>query len=95
MRLTCPFCGERDHAEFTYRGDAIPERPNMDSPSIEDHAAYVFDRENPVAEHREIWNHTSGCRTHIVVTRNVATHEVLSCEPVGAFAKVLKRSRAK
>jgi len=95
MRLPCPYCGERDHAEFTYRGDASAKRPAIADPSVEAHAAYVFDRENPVGEHSEIWNHTSGCRTHIVVTRNVTTHEVLFCEPVGPFAKMLKRSSAK
>lgn len=95
MRLTCPFCGERDHAEFTYCGDAGAVRPAIDNPSVEAHAIYVFDRENPVGAHREIWNHTSGCRTHVLVMRDVSTHEILSSEPVGPFAKILKRSRAK
>ncbi len=95
MRLTCPFCGERDHAEFTYRGDATATRPAIDNTSVKDHAAYVFDRKNPDSEHREVWNHTSGCRTHIVVTRDVTTHEILACEPAGPFAKMLKRSRVK
>lgn len=95
MRLTCPYCGERDHAEFTYRGDAGAVRPAINDPSIEVHAAYVFDRENTVGEHAEIWNHTSGCRTHVLVRRNVTSHKVLSCEPVGPFAKMLRRSRAK
>ena len=27
MRIPCPFCGERDGAEFVYRGDASPVRP--------------------------------------------------------------------
>ena len=22
LRINCPFCGERDHSEFTYGGDA-------------------------------------------------------------------------
>lgn len=94
MRLTCPFCGERDHAEFTYRGDANAVRPAIDDESIEAHATYVFDRENHCGEHRELWNHTSGCRTHLVVTRNVATHEVLRCEPVGPFGGKRKGRRS-
>ena len=87
MRLTCPYCGERDHQEFTYRGDAMAKRPNMKNDSIEDHASYVFDRTNPAGPHQELWNHTSGCRQHIVVVRDTVTHEVKSCEAVGPWAK--------
>ncbi|MDD9910515.1 MAG: sarcosine oxidase subunit delta [Ahrensia sp.] len=94
MLLTCPYCGLRDQSEFTYRGDANARRPSFADESIEAHAAYVFDRENPSGLHEEIWNHTSGCRNHIKVVRNVTTHEVVSCEPVGPFAKALKRGRA-
>ena len=90
MILTCPFCGPRDHVEFTYRGDASAVRPAIDDTSMDDHKAYVFDRENPDGPHRELWNHTSGCRTHLVVVRDTVTHQVHSCEPVGPFAEVLK-----
>ena len=31
MLITCPFCGPRDAAEFTYRGDAEPVQPVMES----------------------------------------------------------------
>ncbi len=89
MRLTCPTCGTRDHQEFTYKGDANAVRPSIKNTSIDDHNAYVFDRANPAGEHREIWNHTGGCRTHIIVIRNTTTHEIISCEPVGPFKKTL------
>jgi len=89
MRITCPFCGERDHQEFTYRGDASVQRPAIENDSMEDHAAYVFDRMNPDGDHRELWNHTSGCRMHVVVTRNTVTHKITSCEPVGPWTKAL------
>ena len=89
MRITCPYCGPRDHQEFTFRGDASAKRPSMKNTSIEDHASYVFDRQNPDGLHREVWNHTGGCRTHVVVTRNTVTHEVTSCEAVGPFKALL------
>ncbi|MEE9313473.1 MAG: sarcosine oxidase subunit delta [Rhizobiaceae bacterium] len=89
MRFTCPHCGPRDHQEFTYRGDASAIRPDIKNTSIGDHNAYVFDRANPDGEHREIWNHTLGCRTHVIVTRNTVTHEVTVCEPIGPFKEVL------
>ena len=90
MRLTCPYCGERDHQEFTYRGAADAVRPALESDDMKAYKAYVFDRKNPDGEHRELWNHTSGCRTHLLVVRNTLTHEVMSCEPVGPFASLLK-----
>ncbi len=90
MRITCPWCGERDHQEFTYRGDAAAKRPAMSDESIEAHQAYVYDRENPDGAHRELWNHTGGCRKHLVVTRNTLTHQITLCEPIGPWAKRLK-----
>ena len=90
MRLTCPYCGERDHQEFTYRGDATAKRPSLKDESLDTHNSFVYDRANPDGVHRELWNHTSGCRTHVIVERNTLTHEILSCKPVGPFAGVLK-----
>jgi len=90
MQLNCPYCGLRDHQEFTYRGDASAVRPALKNTSVDDHNSYIFDRSNPDGVHRELWNHTSGCRTHVVVERNTVTHEVLSCKPVGPFARKLK-----
>lgn len=94
MRLTCPYCGERDHQEFTYRGDASAARPSIENTSIEEHASYVYDRTNPAGVHRELWNHTGGCRTHVVVERNTLTHEVISCKPIGPFSGVLTNKSA-
>ncbi len=90
MRLTCPYCGERDHQEFTYRGDATAERPQLDNTSLDAHSSYVYDRANPAGVHRELWNHTSGCRTHLLVERDTTSHKILSCRPVGPFAEFLK-----
>ncbi len=86
MRLVCPWCGERDAGEFTYKGDATAVRPSIDNESVEDHQAYVFDRDNPRGRHAEIWLHTGGCRHHVKVVRDTLTHEVLSCEPIGPWA---------
>jgi heterotetrameric sarcosine oxidase delta subunit len=90
MRLNCPYCGLRDHQEFTYRGDATAVRPALDNQSIDEHNSYVFDRANPDGIHRELWNHTSGCRTHLIVERHTLTHEIVSCVPVGPFSEQLK-----
>ena len=45
IRINCPFCGERDHSEFGYGGDASIEYPTLDAPMEDWHDA-IFLREN-------------------------------------------------
>ncbi|SEK05462.1 sarcosine oxidase subunit delta [Paraburkholderia diazotrophica] len=78
LRIRCPYCGVRDHTEFQYGGDATVTRPALDDPSFERWYAYVFDRRNPRGLHDECWQHTSGCRAWLVVTRDTGTHEILN-----------------
>lgn len=87
MIITCPWCGPRGLQEFTYRGDGTVKRPDIDDDNIDLASAYVFDRENLAGLHSEIWHHGGGCRSHVLVMRNTMTHEILSCDPVGPFAK--------
>lgn len=76
MIIPCPYCGPRDLSEFTYQGDATRTRPN---PASTDEAAWyswVYERPNPAGWHREFWQHSGGCRAHLVVHRNTLTHEI-------------------
>ena len=87
MRIPCPHCGERGHEEFSYLGDAGPQRPTdggaAPTAAWED---YVYLRDNPVGVHRELWFHAAGCQSWLVVTRNVRTHELFGAEPAAAVA---------
>lgn len=76
LRIPCPFCGERDHDEFAYGGDATVTRPALDDRSQEAWYRYVFLRANPKGRHREYWQHVGGCRAWLVVERDTATHEI-------------------
>ena len=69
MRIPCPYCGERDAAEFSYLGDAscAPGRPRPASRRLSD---YVYLRDNPAGPHRDLWYHGAGCRAWLVVTRD-------------------------
>lgn len=80
IRIQCPFCGERDHSEFTYGGDASVEYPPLDAPAEDWHAA-VFLRENVRGMQAETWHHASGCRMWLVVERDTMTHEIRSVRP--------------
>lgn len=77
MLIDCPYCGVRDLAEFSYQGDANRVRPG---PGSTDDAAwyeYIYQRANPAGPHKEYWQHSGGCRAHLLVTRNTVTHEIL------------------
>jgi len=76
LRIPCPFCGERDHHEFTYGGDASVTRPAYDDRSLDAWYRYVFVRTNPNGRHQEFWQHVGGCRAWIVVERDTRTHEI-------------------
>ncbi len=76
MRITCPYCGARDAQEFSYLGDANPQRPDgMDATEAAMHD-YVHLRDNPAGRHRELWYHGAGCHAWLVVTRDTRTHAI-------------------
>jgi sarcosine oxidase subunit delta len=80
MRIICPFCGERELGEFTYLGDAKPQRPAADAgeDAVYD---YVYLRDNIAGVMSEYWYHGGGCRAWLKVTRNTLTHEISAVEP--------------
>jgi sarcosine oxidase subunit delta len=87
MRLPCPFCGERDLAEFSYLGDATQKRPDPQSADAVDRfTSYVYLRKNPAGVHREFWYHVSGCQMWLIVTRDTKTHEISAAEPASQVA---------
>ncbi|MCV3240938.1 sarcosine oxidase subunit delta family protein [Mesorhizobium sp. ZC-5] len=76
MLISCPYCGPRDLSEFTYQGDGNRTRPDPASTDQQAWNAYVYDRVNTAGDHHEIWQHSGGCRAHLMVTRNTLTHKV-------------------
>lgn len=78
MRINCPICGERDHREFYCRGAALTRPdPAAGEAAWDD---YVYLRDNPAGETRDLWYHASGCSAWVVVTRNTLTHAITSTE---------------
>lgn len=75
IRITCPFCGTRDHTEFSYEGDATVQYPALDA-SEDDWFEAVFLRDNPKGWHTEYWRHGFGCGAFLEVERNTVTHEI-------------------
>ena len=79
MRLTCPFCGNRSIAEFSYYGDATLTRPgsNAEQSAWVD---YVYMRDNPAGPHCEFWYHEAACRQVLRVERDTRNHAILSVQ---------------
>jgi heterotetrameric sarcosine oxidase delta subunit len=90
LRIDCPFCGERDHSEYTYGGDATIAYPALDAP-LEAWIEAVYVRANRKGQHRERWQHSLGCRLWLIVERDTVTHEIISVTPAQtAIAGLLK-----
>lgn len=82
MIIEHPLLGPRDAAEFVYLGDAaLLNRPDWQAPdAAEQFYEYLYLRDNPAGEHRELWYHEQGDRSWLVVTRDTLTHEVTKVE---------------
>ncbi|MFZ1774457.1 MAG: sarcosine oxidase subunit delta [Rhizobiaceae bacterium] len=78
MRISCPWCGPRDLAEFSYQGDATRPRPEPSTQNSAEWNEFVYDRTNPRGQHKEFWQHSGGCRALLTVSRNTQTHEIES-----------------
>lgn len=94
LRIQCPFCGERDHSEFTYGGDATIVYPSLDAP-MEAWIEAVYARANPKGPHLERWQHSDGCRLWLVVERDTVTHEIGSLAPARAAIAALLKAPAR
>lgn len=88
MIIDHPLLGPRDSAEFVYLGDAsLIDRPDWQEPDAAERMYdYMYLRDNPAGEHRELWYHENGDRSWLVVTRNTLTHEILKVEFAGDVA---------
>ena len=88
MIINHPLLGPRDASEFVYLGDAsLIERP---SPSKENASLlfhdYLYLRDNPSEDHKELWYHEQGDRSWLVVHRNTTTHEITKVEIAKDYA---------
>ena len=104
MMIPHPLLGLRDASEFVVLGDAsLINRPTKNSETPESESEqqtaiaafheYVYLRDNPAGEHRELWFHEQGDRSWLVVTRNTLTHDIVRVELAREVARREGRSR--
>jgi sarcosine oxidase subunit delta len=73
--------------EFTYLGDAAPERPDPNVVgAIDRFIPYVYLRDNPAGAHRELWYHGAGCQAWLAVERDTRTHAITAVHSYKAGA---------
>ncbi len=90
MLIPCPHCGTRPVEEFTFLGDASVARPASNDPaSMEQWFEYVYLRSNPKGRFDEYVQHSGGCRSWLVISRDTDSHEVFGC----VMAKDYNRKR--
>jgi sarcosine oxidase subunit delta len=87
MRITCPWCGERDYSEFRYGSDAGKTRPAHGTGDLKTWHDHVFLFDNPKGQTREYWQHVLGCRQWLVLERDTATNEVGASIPARDASK--------
>ncbi|MCP4316900.1 MAG: sarcosine oxidase subunit delta [Hyphomicrobiales bacterium] len=95
MIINHPLLGPRDASEFVYLGDAsLIDRPDWQHEnSQQEFHNYLYLRDNPAGEHRELWFHEQGDRSWLVVTRNTLTHEISKVELARDVAKERGRDK--
>ena len=87
LLIPCPWCGPREHDEFSFGGEAPGRRP-ADPAALDDEAwtVYLFTSANVMGAGRYLVCHTGGCGQWFAVTLNTLTHEMRDPTPVRTAA---------
>ena len=86
--INCPYCGERDQAEFSCGGEAHISRPDYSiSLTDKEWSEYLFLRSNPKGIFVERWVHSHGCRRWFNLVRDTVTNEIFEIYLIGSFPK--------
>ena len=84
LLIDCPWCGQRDEAEFSYGGEAHIARPTQpEALSDADWADYLYHRSNVKGPFRELWCHSHGCRRWFHAVRDTVSYRILAVYRIG------------
>ena len=97
MIIEHPLLGPRDAEEFVHLGDAsLLVRPDWqagDATQVQKRFHdYVYLRDNPAGEYRELWYHEHGDRSYLVVTRCTMSHAISRVELARDVAQKLNKN---
>jgi sarcosine oxidase subunit delta len=75
LLISCPYCGPRAGAEFTFERPMESIFPLDATPETATERLYT--RDNIKGPSWELWRHAYGCRAWVKVLRDTGTHEVI------------------
>lgn len=81
-QIPCPHCGNRAQAEFVYERSADSVVPLDAEPAVA--VAALFTRTNLRGTEEEIWRHTHGCGSWMLIRRDRVSHAIEWVRPIGA-----------
>lgn len=91
LLIPCPYCGERNEAEFHYGDQAHIARP--DAPNTLNDAQwaqYVYMRNNHKGAYLERWVHSAGCGKWFNAARDTVTSEIVGVYKAGEEPPIAK-----
>ena len=77
MRITCPYCGDRDSREFVTIGEVLATRPDGLGATPEAMSERIYFRTNAAGPQLSHWYHAAGCHSWLVVERDTRDHSIL------------------
>lgn len=81
MRISCPYCGERDFSEFRFRRE-VSNREDVFSETADDGIEAIHYRQNLAGRQSELWHHAYGCRAWLLVERDTLANTIFGVMPV-------------
>ena len=81
LNIACPHCGPRAQSEFVYERTADSVVPLDAAPEVA--VAARFTRANPKGWDEEIWRHTHGCGSWLLMRRHRVSHAIEWVRPIG------------
>src|ERR1700691_2861481 len=78
MRITCPYCGERDSREFVTIGEVMAARADGLDAMPDAMSERIYFRTNAAGPQLRHWYHAAGCHAWLVVERDTRAHSILS-----------------
>jgi len=76
ISVPCPLCGSSPSTDFVYVDEA--EALDGESSTIDEWRRSLHFRANPFGPTHELWQHASGCRQVLVLTRDRVTNAIVA-----------------
>ena len=91
LLIPCPYCGPRNSADMTYRGEAAT-RPDPATTTPNEWRDYLYLKNNPAGWLKENW-YCNGCRRFFSLERNTITLEFRQPTLPGSVVRTIDQTQ--